>query len=668
MASDLASITSSEYQTSGFREKILALKNKAPLATAERTDPAFENSFGDQLSDLGGKRRWVLVGLALQRWDHDLRHRVDEVLRENEGEIYKGWSIRGTKAVRRCWMVGHDKTCAQPTVVIACSQSKILKRSYRAVSQHGVLKTAKFALKAIPFCDLTTRMDRRVSFLSGEDYILDDNGDIRRDDHGQPIHVHMLGSKNQYKHDTEYQTRALKEQNGESERHQKIVDEEEGLEKDSMGVTLLKDTVSVQQDMEIADENYVPLRFGAEEIFVPESGRPTTLGGFIMVDGVCFGLTTAHAFTQEDEGLDPRSIDGSKAQLPLYDSDWADGDSSDDNADNDALYPHGEPHQERQLKRRRKSMNVEDQTYYTTAWNSLHIIAKSRLTSTKGLDWALCELGDWGKYAINGVYLRPELRSAGMPEHLLFRNIKNTAPLGKVLVATRRGAIPGIGTGSDCSIKLAQDDKYRHVWSVELEENLSSGDSGSWVVDAETGDVYGMIIAGSSELREEYIIPAADVGQDICRVLRADSVRLPSFEDVMTAHTKERSARSNLALNDDSTGWESDDSDETTGDEALDKDEEVRLLLYLTVLANTTVLIGVALLTISCSQRFLLAEVLKNSSIDTESLIKIIKGAGVRPKWTKITLPKGNTSPALPVFRNDSLMFPMCPSLLLRLT
>ena len=645
MASDLASITSSEYPTLGFREKILALKNKAPLAAAERTDPAFENSFGDQLSDLGGRRRWVLVGLALQRWDHDLRHRVDEVLRENEGEIYKGWSIRGTKAVRRCWMVGHDKTCAQPTVVIACSQSKILKRSYRAVSQHGVLKTAKFALKAIPFCDLTTRMDRKVSFLSGEDYTLD--GGIRRNDHGHPTHFNTPGLGDQYKHDQEYQKRALKEQNGESERHRRIADENEESEKDSMGVTRLNETLPAQQEMEIADENYVPLRFGAEEIFVPESGRPTTLGGFIMVDGVCFGLTTAHAFTQEDEGLDPRSIAGSKAQLPLYDSDWADEDSSDDNSDNDASYPHEESHQERQLKRRRKSMNVEDQTYYTTAWNSLHIIAKSRLTSTNGLDWALCELGDWGKYAINGVYLRPELRSAGMPEHLLFRNIKNTAPLGKVLVATRRGAIPGIGTGSDCSIKLAQDDKYRHVWSVELEESLSSGDSGSWVVDAETGDVYGMIVAGSTELREEYIIPAADVGQDICRVLRADSVRLPSFEDVMTAHTEERSARSNLALNDDSTGWESDDSDETTGDEALDKDEEVRLLLYLTVLPNATILVGIALLTITCSQRFLLAEILKNSSIDTETLIKVIKDAGVRPQWTKINLPKGNKSPAI---------------------
>ncbi|KAF6230579.1 hypothetical protein HO173_011116 [Letharia columbiana] len=615
MASDLASITSSEYQKPGFREKILALKNKAPLAAGERTDPAFENSFGDQLSDLGGRQRWVLVGLALQRWHQDLRDRVGEVLRENEGEIYKGRSIRGTATLRHCWMLGHDKTCAQPTVVISCNQSTVLKRTYRVVSQHGVLKAAKFALKAIPFCDLRLRMDRRVSFLSGEDYTLDENGDIRRDDHGHPIRVRRLGSEDHHEHGTQYQARMGEEQDQKKETYEKTVEEGKQLEQSLKAMTLLEEIMPVQHDMDTSDEEHVPLRFGAEEIIVPDSGRPTTLGGFIMVDDVCFGLTTAHAFTEEDEGFGQRSLSGSTTELPLYDSDWANEDSSDDGDENEGLDPPQEPHHERRLQRKRKSRIVEDQSYYTTAWNSLHITAKSRLSSAKGLDWALCELGDWGKYAINGVYLHPELRSAGMPEHLLFRNIKSTPPLGKILVATRRGAVPGIGTGSDCAIKFPRDNRYRRVWSVELGESLSSGDSGSWVVDATTGDVYGMIIAGSTGLREEYVIPAVEIGQDICRVMRANTVRLPTFQDVMTAHTEERSARPNFALNDDAMGWESDDSDEILDEEVLDKDEE----------------------------RFLLAEVLKNSSIDTETLVKVIKDAGVRPKWTKISLPKGRS-------------------------
>lgn len=665
MAADLASITSSEYQKSGLRERILALKKKAPLAIGERTDPAFENSFGDQLSDLVGRRRWVLVGLALQKWHQDLENRVGELLRENEGEIYKGRSIRGTATLRHCWMLGHDRSYAQPTVVISCNQSTVLKRTYRVVSRHGVLKAAKFSLKAVPFCDLRLRMDPRVSFLSGEDYTLDENGEIRRDGHGYPIRVRGLGSEDQHANGTQDQAKKENETD-EGKENEKKVEEGNEVEKNSKGMTLLEETMPVQHNVDASDEDHVPLRFGAEEIFVPESGRPTTLGGFIMVDDVCFGLTTAHAFTEEDEGFGQRSISGSITELPLYDSDWANENSSDDGDENDVLDPPGESHQERRLqrKRKRKSRIVEDQTYYTTAWNSLHITAKSRLSSTEGLDWALCELGDWGKYAINGVHLRPELRSAEMPEHLLFRNIKTTPPLGKILVATRRGAIPGIGTGSDCSIKLARDNRYRHVWSVELEESLSSGDSGSWVVDATTGDVYGMIVAGSTGLREEYVIPAAEIGQDICRVMRAKTVRLPSFQDVMTAHTEERSARPNLALNDDSMGWESDDSDEALDEAALDKDEEVRQLVDMAALPTAIVLISIALLTSWCFQRFLLAEILKNSSIDTEILVNVIKAAGVRPKWTKISLPRGMIYPSLLVFGDSTFKNLVCSRML----
>ena len=639
MASDLASITSSEYQKSGFRKRILALKNKAPLATGERTDPAFENSFGNQLSDLGGRRRWILVGLAQQIWHHDLRVRLDEVLRENQGKIYKNQGIRGFGTVRHCWMLGSDKSCAQPTVVISCSQSNILKTTYRVLAEHGVLKAAKFALKAIPVCDLRLRTDRRVSFLSGENYLLYDDGGIRRDGHGRPISARRLSSENDHEYGANNQAGAMEleqvTETGAYEQSPPIPGT--WLEEDMMGLTVLDGAVPIQRDTDTSEEDLVPLRFGAEEIYVPDSGRPTTLGGFIMVDDVCFGLTTAHAFNEEDEDNGLRSISGSVSGLPLYGSDWAEEDSDHENAEGDGQDSHSQSHQEQRLQRRQKSRIFEEQSYYTTAWNSLHIVARSQLSNSKGLDWALCELGDWGKYAINGVHLRPELRSPGMSENLLFRNIKSTPPLGKILVATRRGAIPGIGTGSDCSIKLARDDQYRHVWSVELEESLSSGDSGSWVVDAETGDVYGMIIAGSTGLREEYIIPAAEVGQDICRVLRAHSVRLPSFEDVMTAHTEERLARPTLALNNDSSDWESDDSDETPDEEALSKDEEVRLL----TLMSATVYVGIAVLIASCVQRFLLAEALKHSSIDTETLVKAIKGARVRPKWTKMSLPKG---------------------------
>ena len=50
-------------------------------------------------------------------------------------------------------------------------------------------------------------------------------------------------------------------------------------------------------------------------------------------------------------------------------------------------------------------------------------------------------------------------------------------------------------------------------------------------------------------------------------------------------------------------------------------------------------------------QRTLLAEIIKHSSINVEALAKFIKDAGERPKWSRMTLPKGvlDLYQALPV-------------------
>ncbi|MCJ1453720.1 peptide-N4-(N-acetyl-beta- glucosaminyl)asparagine amidase [Mycoblastus sanguinarius] len=582
MSSDLASISSGEYRKQGILDKINALKQRAALAAGEPTDPAFENSFGDRLSDIDGRRRWVLVGLALQKWHQDLQNRVGEVLREKEGEIYKGRSIRGTAMTQHCWMVGYDRTCAHPTVVISCGQSTVLKRTMRAISQHGVLKAAKFALKGVPFCDLKLRMESRGDSLRKWDYDLDE------DNH----------------------------------------------------------------DLDTSVDDHVPLRFGAEEIIVPHSGKATTLGGFLMVDDVCFGLTAAHTFSEDDQNLDQGSIAANDTETQLYDSDWANGDS-DDNPDDSVLDfdSSRKTTQEQQLQRKEKNRIATHQTYESSRGETLRIKAKSRLFSANGLDWALCELGDWGKYAINGVYLPPELRGPDASEYLIFTQAKTTPPLGKVLVATRRGAISGLGTGSDCSIKLGSDDRYRHVWSIQLEESLFSGDSGSWVVDATTGDVYGIIMAGSTGSREEFIIPAVEIGQDICRFMRADTVRLPNLQDVMAARTEHVSARrSTKSSRDDALGWETDESADILDENPLDEKEKVSLpinndvtsVAYMSgILLYLGFYLARASLTPLYLQRSLLAEILKHSSIDAEALAKVIRDAEIRPKWTEVALPEG---------------------------
>lgn len=755
MATDLASITSKE-RTLGIRDKLTALKQKTALAAREPTDLAFEDSFGDQLSDLNGRHRWILAGLALQKWHQDLRDRVGEVLRENEGEIYKGRSIRGIATLQHCWMMGYGRSYAHPTVIISCDQTVILKRTMRAISQHGVLKAAKFALKGIPFCDLKLRTEPRGEDAHQADPFLDDphasfqtgagedmNGSrtniqpatmssssvqsegpfavlhedredtdtlldmedkeiSTREQHdvelrlklaasalkqgrqhpGQevqaseqseeprsPVYLEerlLTGPKKDPKLDGAREKEGLKEreqdQESDTEDYRETSKEKRKRKQGTQGEsrvnfgsmnTLEEEKKLVPYDLDSSDDDELPLRFGAEEIIVPHSGRSTTLGGFLMVDDVCFGLTAAHAFTEEGQDLEQQKLGETETTIQIYDSDWANEDSDDtDNSVLDSTLVQ-EPGEQR-LQRTRKRNSVNNHTYESSSGGAFPITAKSSLLSANGLDWALCDLGDWGKFSLNGANLPTELRGDDGLEYLLFKQINSGPPLGKVLVATKRGVVPGRGTGSDCSIKLDKYDRYRHVWSIQVEQSLSSGDSGSWVVDAVTGDVYGIVVAGSTGLNEEYVIPAFEIGQDICRVMRAEHVRLPTLQDVMAARTEQSTSMKSMKdSTTDALGWESADSVDTVDEKPLDEEEkashrnlENRLLsTQITSVASPhRFFLARAWLTSLCLQRFLLAEVLRTSSIDTKVLARAIKDAEIRPKWTAMRLPKSEQS------------------------
>jgi len=680
MASDLASITSKEHKL-GIRDKLSALKHRTALAAGEPTGPEFEDSFGDQLSDLNGRHRWILAGLALQKWHQDLRDRVGEVMRENEGEIYKGRSIRGTATLQHCWMMGYGRSYAQPTVIISCDQTTILKRTMRAISQHGVLKAAKFALKGIPFCDLKLRTEPRGEDARIDDCFLDNPGTSRQTGAGegsigpqtnvQPanmssssilgggsstrshrngrdtdrsLHVEDKEDSARERHDVEVRPKPASSALQHGNQHpgqevqaneysegspspfytkerppmdQKSDHSQDGARKESdlreIERTLGADIEHYQEklkerkkrehgrqdesrvkfgstrtseerklvpyDLDSSDDDELPLRFGAEEIIVPHSGRSTTLGGFLMVDDICFGLTAAHAFTGEGQDLEQQMLGEMETTVQLCGSDWANEDS-DDADENDSVLNSNviQKAKEQRIQRTRKRNPTNKHTYESSRGEAFQITAKSRLLSANGLDWALCDLGDWGDFSLNGANLPMELRGDDGLEYLLFKQIKSSPPLGKVLVATKRGVVPGLGTGSDCSIKLGKDDRYRHVWSIQVEESLSSGDSGSWVVDAVTGDVYGIVVAGSTALCEEYVIPAFEIGQDICRVMRAEHVRLPTLQDVMAARTEQLTSRDiTRDSTTDALGWESVDSVDTLDEKPLDEEENVGL-------------------------------------------------------------------------------------------
>ena len=86
------------------------------------------------------------------------------------------------------------------------------------------------------------------------------------------------------------------------------------------------------------EELGIPRSLCGAQVVVSGSNRLATIGGVITVDGTYYGLTVAHAFTEDILWTEQQETAGTG--LKLYDSDWAydssddcDGDEADENLD-----------------------------------------------------------------------------------------------------------------------------------------------------------------------------------------------------------------------------------------------------------------------------------------------------------------------------------------------
>ena len=138
---------------------------KTDISGALPSAPRYPDSFDAEISKFGTYKRWVLGGSALRVWEDDLRSRVQGLIRDNEGEIYNGHGLREA-TTNHCWMLGRDQPSAKPTVVIAHSVHRILRRTMRVIDKHKILKKRGFELRGCPNCDLQLLADASSAQLT----------------------------------------------------------------------------------------------------------------------------------------------------------------------------------------------------------------------------------------------------------------------------------------------------------------------------------------------------------------------------------------------------------------------------------------------------------------------------------------------------------------------
>ncbi|WXC64956.1 hypothetical protein SNK03_010765 [Fusarium graminearum] len=104
--------------------------------------------------------------------------------------------------------------------------------------------------------------------------------------------------------------------------------------------------------------------------------------------------------------------------------------------------------------------------------------------------------------------------------------LQEPSPYTQVVLATPGSThcLRGVLLGSGAILNIPGSPTPYDTWvcRMELPWLIQSGDSGSWVLDAENGMLLGVLVAGCPELQEAYIIPAHEILNDIKRHYQKD--------------------------------------------------------------------------------------------------------------------------------------------------
>lgn len=181
-----------------------------------------------------------------------------------------------------------------------------------------------------------------------------------------------------------------------------------------------------------------------------EADQSATLGGVIDWDNQSFGLTVDHAFHQRQS--------------------YVCSDSSDTDSDDDGirfhLYDDGGMAYEITSGESQSSSTVAEET---DQGSSFELECRPSQLSDPKMDWSLVESDHFG-HGLNEILIPPDLRLTAKPSDSMIypEKISDKAPVGTVLVSTRRGVMKARGIGENI-------------------ESMKDVDDPSWIIQATSG-------------------------------------------------------------------------------------------------------------------------------------------------------------------------------------
>lgn len=236
----------------------------------------------------------------------------------------------------------------------------------------------------------------------------------------------------------------------------------------------------------------------------PEMHQGATIGGLIRLGDQYGAMTVAHIFYREslpsEPSTGPAEWHVEELDVEAFGTDPTQIEDMSDLQQDLPLLPNTQPVERQSTERAIKLGRL---------WE----ISESRSSpADTRLDWALVR--------IDNKYLQlPNKMStnnfANGARHQISSSVKERPKNGtQVQIQTARGVIPGQIANTTVALKVPSCSGFQPVWIVRT-NSIQRGDSGSWVLEATTDKLIGMVVGACDEFQEIYILPAVRIFEDI---------------------------------------------------------------------------------------------------------------------------------------------------------
>lgn len=447
--------------------------------------PKWENpqeSIGKQITSTRTKTVWEASGPALELFEQKIFYAIEEALNLNKEHLDSEEESSHTVSFH-LWMIGRKPENARPTVIFTSKSAPLRAKVVKVIKKDRVLAD---------FPGVTLKsMNRMPAAPMGND-LKSCQGDT------------TFGNRSSI----------------------------------TSTVSLLTDDTMLQVEAYESDQICgMPLLIGGK--------YEATLGGILVFNDMLFGFTVVHSSQHQIDDI-AESHHASGAMVTFDQT----SDSTDSRSSLHQSCTSGSSTAQSISSGRESTMSEQDKITSKGEEELSQSSSKHkgpmftlgeihRSEESRSLDYRLFRIDDPRYYTINRI--SSPIDTPGAHTEICPQTIAAYPLEREVLLATAKsGTLQGVLLTNSYYIKMAGSNHYQKMWPVQLNAKIVPGDCGAWVVDAQTGQLYGHVVAGNPALNRAYIIPAIEVFRDIQRTC-GGRVALPrSFEGIPQGETQAR--------------------------------------------------------------------------------------------------------------------------------